>query len=152
MRLVEAFQSTRPSRASTNEFAYNNLELVFQSTRPSRASTGVAISLCNLCQYFNPQGPHGPRHMVTVNCFPISTISIHKALTGLDNHFIKCRYDFSNFNPQGPHGPRRMTTPVSGINSSYFNPQGPHGPRPHVKPSIGNPQRFQSTRPSRAST
>ena len=59
----------------------------------------------------------------------VHSISIHKALTGLD----------------------LMLSGTAQI-ASYFNPQGPHGPRRRCPSLILNRQVFQSTRPSRAST
>ena len=56
-------------------------------------------------------------------------ISIHKALAGLD------------------------PSPLSLIQfSKYFNPQGPRGPRRSCSSQYPSSKRFQSTRPSRAST
>ena len=46
---MAVFQSTRPSRASTNEVAKNTERLKFQSTRPSRASTAI---FTNFFQFF----------------------------------------------------------------------------------------------------
>ena len=59
----------------------------FQSTRPSRASTSVNLKIK-----------------------PPSDISIHKALTGLDNLHMVAQILEANFNPQGPHGPRLYYT------------------------------------------
>ena len=84
--LSKQFQSTRPSRASTRnrKLAFPG-ELEFQSTRPSRAST-----------------PWNP----AFTAFP--SISIHKALAGLD-HSLSFFPSLSNyFNPQGPRGPRLL--------------------------------------------
>ncbi len=79
--------------------------------------------------YFNPQGPRGPRPPTIYAISHQGGISIHKALAGLD---------FALFHLLG-----RI------IN---FNPQGPRGPRLHPKENILRIIRFQSTRPSRAST
>ena len=123
---------------------------------------------------FNPQGPHGPRRGTTAGSTDGTTISIHKALTGLDvvpsRHTPPPLY----FNTQGPHGPRLVVTlfntnaiiisihkaltgldqshPVSPQLTGYFNPQGPHGPRHLSGPVHYFKKEFQSTRPSRAST
>ena len=78
---------------------------------------------------FNPQGPRGPRPGWPGKGALVLTISIHKALAGLDGgHHHQCP-GAGDFNPQGPRGPRRRS-----------------GRRPLV------PTGFQSTRPSRAST
>ena len=123
------FQSTRPSRASTQlcrnlqkmifisiHKALAGLDIIrslrrkrvetFQSTRPSRASTYSA-------------GRNGEQ----------GHISIHKALAGLD----QCK-------------------PVYKADIRYFNPQGPRGPRPQRPFTVRCIFVFQSTRPSRAST
>ena len=102
--------------------------MAFQSTRPSRASTSLAIFHIPVPEHFNPQGPHGPRRPNVIDSADIEPISIHKALTGLDAlaplgytvyaisiHKALTGLDFfhvsldsmyANFNPQGPHGPR----------------------------------------------
>ena len=102
-------------------------------------------------QYFNPQGPRGPRpghygphdrdgrfqstrpsRASTKYCpyaFTSFKISIHKALAGLDLIILGGRRGIGHFNPQGPRGPRLSQTMVVCIR--------------HL---------FQSTRPSRAST
>ena len=59
---LTAFQSTRPSRASTLQTQEGAILRIFQSTRPSRASTPH----CSVIHHF-------------------THISIHKALTGLDH-------------------------------------------------------------------
>ena len=100
----------------------------FQSTRPSRASTH---DLCKTYYY--------------------TTISIHKALAGLDSCFMLVLSKSSKFQSTRP-------SRASTLNSIRFppfldfNPQGPRGPRPHpgFLPSLDSS--FQSTRPSRAST
>ena len=102
-------------------------------------------------------------------------ISIHKALAGLDNRITRVCIKINDFNPQGPRGPRHSPVIQQLLNSLYFNPQGPRGPRlssttpfmvmglisihkalagldvtdPEV---IEKARKFQSTRPSRAST
>ena len=101
--------------------------------------------------YFNPQGPRGPRLVGVWHCDSVAVfqstrpsrastdyqdvdfrhecISIHKALAGLD---------WSEFGIV--------------IVLQYFNPQGPRGPRPLLDGRLLRSCRFQSTRPSRAST
>ena len=57
-----------------------------------------------------------------------SSISIHKALAGLDEEAIKEWNSRIDFNPQGPRGPRLFH--LEGLMFPlYFNPQGPRGPR-----------------------
>ena len=55
----------------------------FQSTRPSRASTPQKHRSAPIICYFNPQGPRGPR-LSSISLILIWWISIHKALAGLD--------------------------------------------------------------------
>ena len=89
-----------------------------------------------------------PLHWFLLNCY---FISIHKALAGLDGSpvlYFLFRYDF---NPQGPRGPRLFAC-FSIREVKNFNPQGPRGPRPNPMWYKGGDNRFQSTRPSRAST
>ena len=122
---------------------------------------------------FNPQGPRGPRLLITLPpsyCLRFqstrpsrastdtqiqpatpSPISIHKALAGLDLYLNRKVGDSNDFNPQGPRGPRQYN--VAGPKTaSYFNPQGPRGPRHVSSPDYQIFYSFQSTRPSRAST
>ena len=82
--VFDPFQSTRPSRASTNPLTAFHLLLTFQSTRPSRASTYLHLYYFQCFRYFNPQGPHGPRRSSGCADTGSVRISIHKALTGLD--------------------------------------------------------------------
>ena len=146
------FQSTRPPRASTFDFPLCLLGHIFQSTRPSRASTFSGCAVRKKMVDFNPQGPRGPRPQVTSVAAAAYTISIHKALAGLDQAVVlqlyaHCgisihkalaglditggnpndwhRYDF---NPQGPRGPR-LDYRLHSKKVGDFNPQGPRGPR-----------------------
>ena len=123
----------------------------FQSTRPSRASTVLSAHNCLFLLYFNPQGPRGPRRgrgqhrprtdtfqstrPSRASTFPIripdthSQISIHKALAGLDALSI---FAFSPiFTFQSTRPSRASTISIS------------------LPPLAAI---FQSTRPSRAST
>ena len=123
----------------------------FQSTRLSRAST---------IQF----------HQLTGE----TDISIHKALTSLDQ-LIRLFCDHGkDFNPQGSHEPRRyrqhsiqkhsrfQSTRLSRASTrwtwwwqrwgKYFNPQGSHEPRPSTPRISARCSVFQSTRLSRAST
>ena len=91
------FQSTRPSRASTMIQYFSICVVPFQSTRPSRAST----------QFLAVRGSS-------------RNISIHKALTGLDDFPVLSAQEHLHFNPQGPHGPRQRQSayPFSSPNIS----------------------------------
>ena len=102
------------------------------------------------------------------------TISIHKALTGLDFTRHEYLHNYENFNPQGPHGPRRSifvfdisSIPISihkaltGLDSNYcffryilllFQSTRPSRASTEGNTSSNLSDRFQSTRPSRAST
>ena len=122
------FQSTSPSRASTCcAVWHDNTGLnfnpqgprgprrqrhhlpfactLFQSTRPSRASTPLYI--CKSSRWhFNPQGPRGHRRILFAPDRYLVTISIHKALAGLDSPVSFQPLPAGDFNPQGPRGPR----------------------------------------------
>ena len=101
--------------------------------------------------YFNPQGPYGPRRLLTLYIPDSMKISIHKALTGLDWR-RKMGYNRNrHFNPQGPYGPRPRPLSASVI-QLHFNPQGPYGPRRRRVARMPTLYLFQSTRPLRAST
>ena len=102
---------------------------------------------------FNPQGPRGPRHIPSVFHSMGQTISIHKALAGLDRAWPVQQPPCLHFNPQGPRGPRPLAVSIEQSDREfqstrpsrastwfpprlpgpgcYFNPQGPRGPR-HV--------------------
>ena len=106
----QGFQSTRLSRASTEEYKIHRRERLFQSTRLSQASTIILLFLPLHSMYFNPQGSREPRlekHHIfgganrfqytrlsrastRIPCnFPVSiSISIHKALASLDHRWI----------------------------------------------------------------
>ena len=110
----------------------------------------VQYYVFDMC-YFNPQGPRGPRPSSSLDKVQIyrfqstrpsrastylfkeddimSKVSINKALAGRDLKTFVPFPDVKNYNPQGPRGPR--------LSSSHL-------------PSAC--LRFQSTRPSRAST
>ena len=84
LSFLSKFQSTRPSRASTVSRIFKKKSAKFQSTRPSRASTNVLLFIFCIALNFNPQGPRGPRpNPIETSCSQ-SSISIHKALAGLD--------------------------------------------------------------------
>ena len=100
---------------------------------------------------FNPQGPRGPRHNAATIYQSKLSISIHKALAGLDSPRVNPPDCTMYFNPQGPRGPRRLKLKDGKI-LGHFNPQGPRGPRRLQAISLLSVWRFQSTRPSRAST
>ena len=83
--LVVEFQSTRLSRASTRYAGKLYGRKRFQSTRLSRAST-LFLNSAKLIGY----------------------ISIHKALTSLDENGRYWFQVLSDFNPQGSHEPRQQ--------------------------------------------
>ena len=122
------FQSTRPSRASTVPSNISEFSLIFQSTRPSRASTfdNTATIAMHTFQSTRPSRASTPSRCRRSGYL---NISIHKALTGLDQL------------------PKAIP-----LKLFYFNPQGPHGPRLPGVVDESVRKIFQSTRPSRAST
>ena len=149
--ITKAFQSTRPSRASTAvaglyapgtgisiHKALTGLDAATAYSSPAqrisihKALTGLDSAIIWTAEsegYFNPQGPHGPRRSNRAASPTSRWISIHKALTGLDLRSRRSGAEQRHFNPQGPHGPRRsLSTDPRRV--SHFNPQGPHGPRP----------------------
>ena len=65
---------------------------------------------------FNPQGPRGPRRGFLCDRVQYCSISIHKALAGLDPHARHGPEMYNNFNPQGPRGPR-----LSGVSKTQIN-------------------------------
>ena len=104
------------------------LDDIFQSTRPSRASTEAEAAEA-----------------------AIFTISIHKALAGLDDNF---QY-FLDMLDISIHKALAGLDEKDLLTYRYirdFNPQGPRGPRLRLHASSLTNKRFQSTRPSRAST
>ena len=104
--LDDIFQSTRPSRASTEAEA---AEAAIFTISIHKALAGLDDNF----QYF----------------LDMLDISIHKALAGLDADTCRLGGTEVDFNPQGPRGPRRCM--VKGLLSrGDFNPQGPRGPRP----------------------
>ena len=104
----QAFQSTRPSRASTEDGSLYNVGTSFQSTRPSRAST-FGSNTYPLKQSFQSTRPSRASTAVARPGPDRDCISIHKALTGLDSHPHTIAHSGYHFNPQGPHGPRPNT-------------------------------------------
>ena len=100
---------------------------------------------------FNPQGPRGPRLVAHEVFAIIFDISIHKALAGLDMGCPPCIKTVRYFNPQGPRGPRPYHHTCA-AGPGHFNPQGPRGPRRLKLLEDEECRKFQSTRPSRAST
>ena len=100
---------------------------------------------------FNPQGPRGPRRVSKNVTLFAYCISIHKALAGLDTAFPGGRWHRLYFNPQGPRGPRRCTATRLSLGARF------QSTRPSRASTCGAVFfipifRFQSTRPSRAST
>ena len=122
------FNPQGPHGPRLNFTLSRQLKVEFQSTRPSRASTITIYEFIKLFENFNPQGPHGPRPIISSALAAAASISIHKALTGLDRSLGILLPQPHNFNPQGPHGPRHRCQRFVWYHSD-FNPQGPHGPR-----------------------
>ena len=172
--VIDRFQSTRPSRASTYKmllkYFIQNISIhkalagldpiaffvsvfpcLFQSTRPSRASTVMAVNLSTQKRFQSTR----PSRASTPGLWCHSGnagISIHKALAGLDALCNSCVKKYAYFNPQGPRGPRRIHICCNPMMMCHFNPQGPRGPRRVYFPALLSISVFQSTRPSRAST
>ena len=169
-----AFQSTRPSRASTIRPVIVKL---CNGISIHKALTGLDSSSrmrIRTCIYFNPQGPHGPRPSNLAFSSCKSFISIHKALTGLDHGQDYPGAVPPYFNPQGPHGPRHCQSlriieqsqisihkALTGLDFVCYAESGFANISIH-KALTGldggngccslSDNRFQSTRPSRAST
>ena len=147
---VPIFQSTRPSRASTLCLKRDDIKA---SISIHKALAGLDHRIGDLekereISIHKALAGLDPLHWFLLNCY---FISIHKALAGLDGSpvlYFLFRYDF---NPQGPRGPRLFAC-FSIREVKNFNPQGPRGPRPNPMWYKGGDNRFQSTRPSRAST
>ena len=124
--------------------------MAFQSTRPSRASTGSSIDNSSLEDISIHKALAGLDIDYVINMAK-AIISIHKALAGLDIRRRTMAGNYTNFNPQGPRGPRRGRR-IRGHGWYDFNPQGPRGPRRTDWFNKLEDSQFQSTRPSRAST
>ena len=81
----QAFQSTRPSRAST---ADDIIKRVQKDISIHKALAGLDFHVLSGLEHqthFNPQGPRGPRLVTRPYKFCFWIISIHKALAGLDS-------------------------------------------------------------------
>ena len=169
-----AFQSTRPSRASTIvRRPYLAILFRFQSTRPSRASTWCVSSWVRV-PLFQSTRPSRASTLCLGMMTDIRPISIHKALAGLDLRVLPPWRSGVLFQSTRPSRASTMWITsflvkyfisihkaLAGLDRSrtyrhrsnrYFNPQGPRGPRRDwegIGQLIGQ---FQSTRPSRAST
>ena len=124
------FQSTRLSRASTEDYA-KVIGNIYISIHKALASldTNALYHHESVVQNFNPQGSREPRRGCTkgtrlclifqstrlsrastcdITCGRInSVISIHKALASLDKLLLTCDASVCNFNPQGSREPRR---------------------------------------------
>ena len=83
------FQSTRPSRASTNHtsIAVINIRISIHKALAGLDVYDVIIRLEP--KNFNPQGPRGPRLSEIRPGMLVDVISIHKALAGLDSKTIQ---------------------------------------------------------------
>ena len=87
--------------AFVNPFSING----FQSTRPSRASTDHAyrvVDVTKISIHKALAGLDSSKRRPEV----VPEISIHKALAGLDFIAVLPEPIIQNFNPQGPRGPR----------------------------------------------
>ena len=82
----------------------------------------------------------------------ICSISIHKALAGLDSVQIVIYATKNIFQSTRPSRASTHPRRVGGVIQLYFNPQGPRGPRRIDFVPLWLAKIFQSTRPSRAST
>ena len=86
--VIRKFQSTRPSRASTDLAGYVP---AFGWISIHKALAGLDEDVPALkpqAPDFNPQGPRGPRQVKTFGEDGLERISIHKALAGLDAYVI----------------------------------------------------------------
>ena len=169
------FQSTRPSRASTGRSyiqipspgisihkALAGLDITlhiflsssspFQSTRPSRASTLHFIFSFPALRHFNPQGPRGPRPNPELHGHLTFTISIHKALAGLDLQLLFPLAGQSLFQSTRPSRASTMATRLVQVGLAISIHKALAGLDMQLLSVYPLTWRFQSTRPSRAST
>ncbi len=86
--------------------------VAFQSTRPSRASTYPSRRTTPAYPYFNPQGPRGPRRRWIARKMRRVPISIHKALAGLDPYRLMIFWQKLQFQSTRPS---RASTHCSAI-------------------------------------
>ena len=134
------FQSTRLSRASTEDYA-KVIGNIYISIHKALASldTNALYHHESVVQNFNPQGSREPRRGCTkgtrlclifqstrlsrastcdITCGRInSVISIHKALASLDKLLLTCDASVCNFNPQGSREPRHSWQRLLLLNS-----------------------------------
>ena len=126
--------------------------LNFNPQGPRGPRLGAAAGTAGWCRNFNPQGPRGPRPVQSDMRIPGGTISIHKALAGLDDspappaaaispfqstrpsRASTCRQIFIRISKllfQSTRPSRASTQDVSAYVYDFadFNPQGPRGPR-----------------------
>ena len=124
----------------------------FQSTRPSRAST----TMCGMMIAIEVISIHKALtglDKTLVIAASVLKISIHKALTGLDVMVAVHFNGVPNFNPQGPHGPRRERPNLHGCSTGKFQSTRPsRASTAEAILPLSEFYSFQSTRPSRAST
>ena len=102
--------------------------------------------------YFNPQGPHGPRRCAGAPPATPSSISIHKALTGLDLPLFSLFLIPTIFQSTRPSraSTSTLTTWREVVEISIH--KALTGLDMEPKDTITTIEAFQSTRPSRAST
>ena len=78
---------------------------------------------------FNPQGPRGPRRGEDTLRWMRWSISIHKALAGLDETVSLWKLFLEQFQSTRPSRASTFFSRFDGGINRYFNPQGPRGPR-----------------------
>ena len=125
---IERFQSTRLSRASTN-----NGKQLHRLHRISihKALASLDIMTCTIVAGmtdFNPQGSREPRRREPERLSHRPFISIHKALASLDGYVPSPAAGAQDFNPQGSREPR-LDWHAGARPSHHFNPQGSREPR-----------------------
>ncbi len=127
--------------------------LVFQSTRPVWTATVIrtATQLSRPC--FNPRGPCGPRHGISVqfvmrevfqstrpvwtatrHCLPLRAaliVSIHAARVDRDNCCTVLPRPNASFQSTRPVWTATPSPPPQQVSWQSFNPRGPCGPRPN---------------------
>ena len=146
------FQSTRLSRASTND-SLRQAFLSWISIHKALTSLDVLEQGFNkTASDFNPQGSHEPRREADEGNVRAQMISIHKALTSLDCTPSVVPQKLQRFQSTRLSRASTMNFFRFSFGLSNFNPQGSHEPRLTSGLQHTNLVIFQSTRLSRAST
>ncbi len=148
---IERFQSTRLSRASTNNGkqlhrlhrisihkALASLDADGHLNFDTKVDISIHKALASLdimtCTIvagmtdFNPQGSREPRRREPERLSHRPFISIHKALASLDGYVPSPAAGAQDFNPQGSREPR-LDWHAGARPSHHFNPQGSREPR-----------------------